>query len=148
MSIPVVYVLYCVLGYVALLVVRAAVRYWRATAPRVVVPIDERELRGNSAAPRFDVALLQTKPNVLHCWDPATMEYMGEMQPLSAQEVRREIEAARVAQREWTKTSFETRRRLLRTMLRFMTENCETMVAGKHFSTYIYVCIFKNIFTR
>jgi hypothetical protein len=138
------YVAYLVAAYVVYRVIRLIASYLTNDAPKIKVAIAESELRGKHGAPRFDVKLLQTKPHVLHCWDPATMEYLGEMEPMTAPQVRSVIEAARVAQREWCKTSFAQRRRFLRTLQRFITENTETIAAGAASVATYNVCTFAH----
>ncbi|KAJ1428867.1 putative aldehyde dehydrogenase [Ochromonadaceae sp. CCMP2298] len=56
-------------------------------------------------------------------WDPSTMDYFGSTPAMSASEVKDTVKRARIAQKEWMKSSFATRKLLMRTMLRFITEN-------------------------
>ncbi|GAQ84711.1 aldehyde dehydrogenase family 22 member A1 [Klebsormidium nitens] len=64
-------------------------------------------------------------PNRVNCYDPATMEYLGFVPALNAESVRAHVEKARAAQKEWCKSSFAVRRRLLRVLLRYIVENQE-----------------------
>lgn len=61
------------------------------------------------------------------CWDPATMEFLGEAPAMGAAEVNAQIAKAKAAQALWAKSSFAQRRFLLRILQRFVTENAETI---------------------
>lgn len=56
-------------------------------------------------------------PRMIVCRNPATGEVLGEVPAMDAAEVGRRLIAARIAQREWQKTSFAERRRVLRRLL-------------------------------
>ena len=58
------------------------------------------------------------RPGKLQCYDPATAEYLGEVEAMNATRVNELVASARVAQTEWCQTSFETRRHFLRTLMR------------------------------
>lgn len=133
---PLTPILYASLGLVMYWILRRVWRYATSDAPKVTVPIDVADVRGKPEARRIDAAQVAGKPpaDKLLCWDPATMENLGDMQPMSADEVQRAIDAARVAQRAWVRTSFETRRRFLRTLQRFIVENTDTIAAGALFA--------------
>jgi acyl-CoA reductase-like NAD-dependent aldehyde dehydrogenase len=45
---------------------------------------------------------------------------------MNSDEVKAIVSSARIAQAEWKNSSFATRKLLMRTMLRFITENQET----------------------
>ena len=58
------------------------------------------------------------------CYDPGNLEMLGpDMPAMTADEVRAKIERARVAQKEWAKSSFAKRRLLLKVIARFILDN-------------------------
>ncbi len=75
--------------------------------------------------------------NLIECTEPATGRRLGHVVVTSPYQVRQAISASRRAQREWAKTSFRTRRSVLRHMqehiLQHADELCELIVrdAGK-----------------
>ena len=58
-------------------------------------------------------------------FDPSTLDYFGEIPVTSPSEVKSIVARAKVAQQQWKKSSFKTRQLLMRTMLRYITENAE-----------------------
>ena len=61
---------------------------------------------------------ISSRPNKLQCYNPATAEYLGEVDAMTPDDVNYLVESARVSQEKWSKTSFETRRHFLRILLR------------------------------
>eukprot|EP00429_Kryptoperidinium_foliaceum_P008576 CAMPEP_0176024844 /NCGR_PEP_ID=MMETSP0120_2-20121206/12146_1 /TAXON_ID=160619 /ORGANISM="Kryptoperidinium foliaceum, Strain CCMP 1326" /LENGTH=635 /DNA_ID=CAMNT_0017358025 /DNA_START=1 /DNA_END=1908 /DNA_ORIENTATION=- len=125
-------ILLAVLAYVA-------VRAWRwlgqdligphAETPKVTVEINEeeqaRELTGKR---KFDYASEWGKSKTtIPCWDPSTMDFLGEMPATSADDVRKMVARARVAQKKWAESSFAQRRQLLRTIQRYILENSDAI---------------------
>ena len=89
--------------------------------------------------PESEQAKALRASNRIPCYDPATLEFFGSMPVESPEEVRAKIQRAREAQEKWaalggsTKGRFALRRRFLRTLLKYIVENQETicMVAGR-----------------
>lgn len=65
--------------------------------------------------------------SLIQCYAPATGESLGRIVPASASAVDRAIAKATEAQVQWAQTTFSQRRRVLRTMLKFVLENQETI---------------------
>eukprot|EP00927_Polykrikos_kofoidii_P045650 TRINITY_DN3967_c0_g1_i1.p1 TRINITY_DN3967_c0_g1~~TRINITY_DN3967_c0_g1_i1.p1 ORF type:complete len:615 (+),score=89.27 TRINITY_DN3967_c0_g1_i1:77-1921(+) len=61
------------------------------------------------------------------CWDPSTMEYLGEMPVKSPGEVGQMVARARVAQQRWMESSFAQRRQLLRVLQQCILQNASTI---------------------
>ena len=97
-----------------------------ASTPAVSVPVDP-QTHAAPDGPKFDTKLLAKQPKVVYCWDPCTMDALGTLPAMSAAEVNATVARARAAQRAWVGSSFAARRRLLRTMLRFIVENQEAI---------------------
>lgn len=89
--------------------------------------------------PSFTVAPLKVKggfvePNQkvmgekeIISYNPATMEILGTAPVMGKEEVLKRIKKAREAQKEWSKTSFAERRRVLRTLKEFLVKNAEEL---------------------
>ncbi|KAI8934513.1 hypothetical protein NX059_008213 [Plenodomus lindquistii] len=65
--------------------------------------------------------------SLIQCYAPATGEALGRITPSTAADIDRAIEKAEKAQRPWAQTSFIQRRRVLKTMLKFILENQEVI---------------------
>src|SRR4051812_42278877 len=66
-------------------------------------------------------------PTTIACFDPATLESLGDLHAMSASEVRERIERARLAQRGWAQTSFGERRRVLARMLDYILDHADEL---------------------
>jgi acyl-CoA reductase-like NAD-dependent aldehyde dehydrogenase len=71
-----------------------------------------------------------TSRDTIPCFDPATLEPLGEVAACPPEDVPARIEAARVAQRRWARTSFETRRDVLRHVLDHVLEHADDLVVA------------------
>ena len=49
-------------------------------------------------------------PSTISCFDPATLEPLGEVEVCPPAEVRERVARARAAQQGWARTRFDTRR--------------------------------------
>ncbi|KAF2464915.1 ALDH-like protein [Lindgomyces ingoldianus] len=65
--------------------------------------------------------------SVIQCYAPATGASLGLVNPSTADGIDRAIAKAKEAQVEWAKTTFAQRRKVLKTMLKFVLENQETI---------------------
>eukprot|EP00667_Euglena_gracilis_P005457 EG_transcript_5491 len=108
--------------------VGAVVAYlWQPPAPKVVVePTEEETAAVLTGRRKFDWPKDRTDAHV-PCWDPSTLDYLGDLPAMKADQVRERIQQARAAQEVWGQSSFQQRRLLLRTILRFIVENMETI---------------------
>ncbi|KAF2745811.1 ALDH-like protein [Sporormia fimetaria CBS 119925] len=64
---------------------------------------------------------------LIQCYCPATGEALGRVNPSTREGVDRAIEKAKAAQVQWAKTTFSERRKVLKTMLKFVLENQEVL---------------------
>ncbi len=62
-------------------------------------------------------------PTHISCVDPATREPLGQVRVDSAEDVVAAVARAKVAQREWRKTSLEERRQVLRKLLAYTVDH-------------------------
>lgn len=92
---------------------------------RVVIAEKEDEVGGSPCGQRkFDYKLeWGSNPSVVPCWDPSTMEFLGEMTAHTPADVEKIVARAREAQKKWVESSFAQRRQLLRTIQQFTLEN-------------------------
>lgn len=61
----------------------------------------------------------------VHCYEPATMHYLGCVPASNKDDVREHVKQARLAQSVWARSSFKQRRKLLRVLLKYILENQE-----------------------
>ena len=113
--------------WIVALVAAVVLRALRATrAPRLRVTLTDEEARGVEGA-RWDANAAWPTDSV-PCYDPGNMRALGPNLPaMRAEEVRERIAKAAKAQREWAKSSFATRRKLLRVIQRFILEEQDTI---------------------
>lgn len=86
--------------------------------------------RGKSEATRkfdFQKEWATWPKKSIPCWDPATLDFLGEVPACGEAEVTAMVQKARLAQAEWQKSSFAQRRFLLRTLQNFVLNNMETI---------------------
>ena len=74
---------------------------------------------------KFDTSKMFTNPNVIYNWDPSTFDSLGETPVTTEKEVNEIVARSRVAQETWKSSSFATRVKLMRVMLRYIIENQE-----------------------
>lgn len=58
--------------------------------------------------------------SLIQCYAPATGESLGRVNPSTAEGIDRAIAKAKEAQVQWAKTTFAERRKVLRTMLKYV----------------------------
>ncbi|KAH9436963.1 hypothetical protein MCOR02_000626 [Pyricularia oryzae] len=68
----------------------------------------------------------------IQCYNPATGQFLGFVNPATPAAIDRAIEQAATAQKKWALTSFRERRKVLRSMLQYILDNQEEIcrVAG------------------
>lgn len=101
-----------------------------SSTPQVLVsPSEEESSKALSPGRRkFDYSKeWGTSTTKVPCWDPATMDFLGEMPVLAPEDVQNAVSRARAAQKQWAGSSFAQRRQLLRVIQRFLLENAETI---------------------
>ncbi|KAF2083649.1 aldehyde dehydrogenase-like protein [Saccharata proteae CBS 121410] len=65
--------------------------------------------------------------DAIQCYCPADGRLLGHIQPAKPDDIDQAIADAKEAQVEWARTSFAQRRRVLKTILKFILENQETI---------------------
>lgn len=90
---------------------------------------DDERARQLTGRRKFDYASEWGKSrSIVPCWDPATMDYLGEVPAHSAEDVRQIIARAKEAQLRWATSEFAQRRQFLRVLQKYILENMETIV--------------------
>jgi acyl-CoA reductase-like NAD-dependent aldehyde dehydrogenase len=74
-----------------------------------------------------DTFAAATRSGVIECYDPATRAVLGQVQVTPAADVARIVARAREAQRGWARTSFETRRKMLRALLDYTLAHADAL---------------------
>lgn len=93
---------------------------------KVVVELTKEEKEDKlEGYPKFDTRKLDGEREKVYLWDPSTFDYFGETHAMNTEEVKAIVAKGRAAQAIWKKSSFATRKELMRTMLRYITENQE-----------------------
>lgn len=96
--------------------------------PTIWVPLKPVECaRGSRVGPSFEGMEIKdpARPGFIQCFDPCTLQHLGEMKAMTPADVEETVARARVAQKEWAKTSFAERRRVLSCLQRFILDNQE-----------------------
>lgn len=66
---------------------------------------------------------LPSCPDTLQCYDPGTNEWIGSVPALTPAQVHHCCHRAATAQRDWARTTFAQRRRVLRTLQQYILEH-------------------------
>ena len=77
----------------------------------------------NEREPRIKVPGSST----IHCYAPATGEFLGYVRPFTTDDIDKAVAQAKNAQEAWARTTFAQRRQVLKTMLKFVLKNQETI---------------------
>ncbi|KAL1916030.1 uncharacterized protein VTP21DRAFT_6034 [Calcarisporiella thermophila] len=113
-------ILIAVLGGVYLL-------FSREKIPTVRVPAPEASQPGWEGGRVLEKPSIRdpNNPDVIVCYDPATGRHLGNVKAHTAEDVAEAVKKARAAQKAWEKTTFRERRRVLKTILKFVLDNQE-----------------------
>eukprot|EP00177_Eucheuma_denticulatum_P006843 GFKZ01012460.1.p1 GENE.GFKZ01012460.1~~GFKZ01012460.1.p1 ORF type:complete len:682 (-),score=78.71 GFKZ01012460.1:695-2740(-) len=71
----------------------------------------------------------ENTPNSIPIWEPATGEIFGYAPPHIPDDVHESVERARLAQPAWARTSFEQRRSVMRTLMKYLLYEQKTVCA-------------------
>ncbi|GBG29052.1 Aldehyde dehydrogenase 22A1 [Hondaea fermentalgiana] len=97
---------------------------------KIEFELEEYEAKDKIDAPVKEKMELEfpDRPGKLQCYDPATMQHLGEVEMMTRERVFEIVDKAHVAQREWAKTTFGQRRALLRALLDYYVHNIDDIV--------------------
>jgi acyl-CoA reductase-like NAD-dependent aldehyde dehydrogenase len=100
--------------------------------PELSVPLEgnENEKSCSLEGPSFpDMPLsIPSRPGFIQCYDPSTCKRLGEVKAMSSADVEEVVRRSRVAQREWCKTSFGERRRVLQCIQKYVLTHQDEIV--------------------
>lgn len=98
--------------------------------PKIEFELTEYEAKDKIDAPVKEKMELELKdrPGKLQCYDPATMQHLGEVEMMTRERVFEIVDSARVAQRQWAKTTFGQRRAFLRALLDYYVHHIDDIV--------------------
>jgi len=125
-----------VIGGVASAIVMVLLLRWLFQKQRdPVYPPIRVEVKGYEASDVIDAPVKEKmelvwsdRPGKLQCYDPATMQHLGEVEMMTKEQVDEIVERSHIAQRAWAKTTFGQRRAVLRLILEYYVENIEDIV--------------------
>ncbi|GMH33070.1 hypothetical protein BSKO_00904 [Bryopsis sp. KO-2023] len=94
--------------------------------PSIKVPLTKAETEDEISAEKYDPDKHKAD-GTIPCYDPATMQYLGTMPAMTADEVNSKVARAWKAAEEWKKSSFAKRKLALKIMLKYIVENQQTI---------------------
>jgi acyl-CoA reductase-like NAD-dependent aldehyde dehydrogenase len=81
---------------------------------------------GVTSKPCEKTTLLDPKrPGYIQCYDPATKQRLGEVTAMTAKDVHELCVKAAQAQKSWVRTSYKERRKVLRTIQKYIVNHVE-----------------------
>ena len=82
------------------------------------------------------------KPGRLQCFDPSTLQLLGDVPAMTATEVNELCAKAKQAQKSWSRTTYAERRVVLRTIQKYIVNHIEEIcrVCTRDSGAYIHVC--------
>ncbi|KAI4269544.1 MAG: hypothetical protein LQ337_007215 [Flavoplaca oasis] len=89
------------------------------------VPLPEQCKPGWSGRILDNPSIKVPGSSAIQCYNPATGELLGQVNPATPDGIDRAVARAAEAQKEWATNTFRQRRKVLRTMLKFILDNQE-----------------------
>lgn len=110
----------------------ALLKLTRASIPLIRVPLEPLEAQdfpvGQPKIVNPEMPLtFSARPGKLQCWNPSTCEHIGEMDDMTPDQVTDAIKKAQKAQISWQHTSFETRKRFIKILLKYTLAEIDTI---------------------
>eukprot|EP00978_Attheya_sp_CCMP212_P002361 scaffold4850_cov50-Attheya_sp.AAC.12 len=102
--------------------------YMVTFVPTIEVPLDNAAARddGVQGDPIKKIELVNPKrPGTIQCFDPSTLQLLGEIPAMTAEDVNAVCLKAKKAQTAWAQTSFAQRRLVLRTIQKYVVTHVE-----------------------
>lgn len=87
------------------------------------VPVPEQSKPGWQGKELRDPSIKVSGSNVIQCYSPASGQFLSFINPASPDKIDRTISRAAVAQETWCRTTFAQRRKVLRSLLKFILDN-------------------------
>ncbi|TGZ81846.1 Aldedh-domain-containing protein [Ascodesmis nigricans] len=105
-------------------------KIWRAqkyTAVHYAVPVPEQCKKGWKGKVMDNPTIKSETDYRIQCYAPATGCFLGTVTPAYPEDIDAAIKSASAAQEKWATTSFDERRKVLRTLMRFILANQDTI---------------------
>ena len=81
---------------------------------------------GASSPPEKPIALVDpANPTIVHCYSPSTLDKLGTVPNLNAEQVSDLAKRCQTAQQSWKATTFAQRRRVLRTLQKYVVSHID-----------------------
>ena len=96
-------------------------------AVNYTVPAPKETIPGWRGKTLHEPTIKVTGSTAIQCYCPATAQFLGFVNPTTPAGIDRIIAKAGEAQLEWAKTSFSQRRRVLKSILKFVLDNQEVI---------------------
>ncbi|KAL8918171.1 MAG: hypothetical protein Q9208_007523 [Pyrenodesmia sp. 3 TL-2023] len=87
------------------------------------VPLPEQAKAGWTGKVLEKPTIKVSGSSAIQCYNPATGQLLGRVNPATPDGIDRAVVKAAEAQQEWAKTTFTQRRKVLRSMLKFILDN-------------------------
>lgn len=116
---------------VCLLVAWSLYRALRTDAEKAVefsIPAPEECRPGWSGKQLDSPSIKVPGSTAIQCYAPATGQYLGLVNPSTPDRIDRIVAKAAAAQRQWQQTTFAQRRKVLKTLLKFLLDNEDAIV--------------------
>lgn len=104
------------------------IEYLTTSVPSMDIPMTDAEAKddGVKGEPVKDMKLVKSpKDKMINCYDPSTRQFLGQVKNMTPAEVHEILVKAKKAQEEWKKTTFAQRRKVLRTIQKYVCEHVE-----------------------
>ena len=66
-----------------------------------------------------------SKPGYIQCYDPSTLQHLGQVPAMAPTDVSAAVSKAAAAQPQWSRTSFAQRRKVLRTLQKYIVNHID-----------------------
>ncbi|RPB10085.1 ALDH-like protein [Morchella conica CCBAS932] len=106
-------------------------RYWRSLKYAAVsyeIPIPKQCSEEWTGDILDNPSIRTTTDNNINCYCPANGKFLGEVTPASPEDIDNAIAKSAVAQKQWARTSFEERKRVLRTLQKYILSNRDIII--------------------
>ncbi|KAG0124334.1 Aldehyde/histidinol dehydrogenase [Tuber indicum] len=110
-----------------------ALWYWRGlkfAAVSYTVPVPEECKEGWESEVLAEPSIRSESDYNIQCYCPATGRLLGRVRPAYPEDIDKAIAKSAAAQKEWAKTSFEERKKVLRSLLKYILANQDTIITA------------------
>ncbi|KAL8829145.1 MAG: hypothetical protein Q9170_006305, partial [Blastenia crenularia] len=126
----------CIAAFCILIVSTIAKSFFRDEEAPVgyTVPLPEQAKPGWTGKTLDEPSIKISGSSAIQCYNPATGQLLGYVNPATPDGIDRAVVKAAEAQKEWAKTTFKQRRRVLRTMLNWPRQPVDNLPPSRRFN--------------